>query len=166
MCEYCGCQDIPAIAQLTDEHDEIRSVARDAVSASRSGDHCAATRATRRLLDMLAPHTEIEERGLFPAMAGEFVEHTATLIGEHRSLEAELGELASSPSPADGWARRLDAAVGDLFNHILREQDGLFPASLSVLTSAQWDHLDDIRAEVVGSPSQSNRFTLPSTRPA
>src|SRR5690348_17613367 len=42
----------------------------------------------------------------------------------------------------------LRAAVGALFTHILREQDGLFPASLSVLRPQDWERLDAVRAEV------------------
>jgi hemerythrin-like domain-containing protein len=67
MCEYCGCQDVPAIAQLTSEHDDIRAVGRDAARAGRTGDHPAAVVAAKRLLELLEPHTAVEERGLFPA---------------------------------------------------------------------------------------------------
>lgn len=148
MCEYCGCQDVAAIALLTNEHDEIRAVARDAARASRNQDHQGAVVAARQLLDLLEPHTAVEECGLFPAMATEFGEHTASLVGDHRRIEDALGEIASSAQPAEGWAQRLDAALGVLFEHILREQDGLFPAALSVLTTQQWDTLDAVREEI------------------
>ena len=151
MCEYCGCQAVPAIALLTSEHDEIRAVAHDAGQASRSHDHHGALVAARKLLDLLEPHTVIEERGLFPAMAAEFGEHTASLAGDHRRIEDALGIIGSSAEPADGWTQRLDAALSELFEHILREQDGLFPAALSVLTPAQWDTLDAVRAEMATS---------------
>jgi hemerythrin-like domain-containing protein len=67
VCEYCGCQDVPAIAALTEEHDEIRAVARDASRAASRGNRGAAADAAHRLLTLLRPHTEIEEQGLFPA---------------------------------------------------------------------------------------------------
>lgn len=148
MCEYCGCQDVPAIAQLTSEHDEIRAVARDASLAARADDYPAAVLAAQRLLELLEPHTAVEERGLFPAMAGEFAEHVASLESDHQRIEGALEELASARESLAGWAERLDAAVADLFEHILREQDGLFPASLSVLTPQQWDVLADVRVEI------------------
>jgi hemerythrin-like domain-containing protein len=148
MCEYCGCQDVPAIAQLTSEHDDIRAVGRDAACAGRTGDHPAAVVAAKRLLELLEPHTAVEERGLFPAMAEEFAEHVASLESDHRRIEHALAEIESGGDPLDGWAERLDAALSELFDHILREQDGLFPATLSVLSPQQWDALDDVRAEV------------------
>lgn len=148
MCEYCGCQDVLAIAALTSEHDDIRAVARNAACAARAGDRQAAAAAACQLLTLLEPHTEVEERGLFPAMAGEFAEHVASLEADHSRIGAALTGIADGSDRAAGWAGRLDAALGQLFNHILREQDGLFPAALSVLTPAQWDVLEQVRAEI------------------
>ena len=148
MCEYCGCQTIDAIAALTREHDEIRTVARDAAAAARAGDRGAAADVARRLITLLAPHVEIEERGLFPAMAVEFAEHVGSLEAEHRDLEDTLGRIADLADTDPGWSSDLTAAIAGLFRHILREQDGLFPASLTVLTAADWDVLDSVRVEV------------------
>lgn len=141
MCEYCGCQDIEAIALLTREHDEIREIARNAVTAADNG---TAVDAVRRLIAALAPHTEVEERGLFPAMREAFPDHTAALSGEHREIEGLLHAFLADPT----GRRTLHRAVDALFEHILREQDGLFPAALSHLTPADWDHLDAVRAGV------------------
>ena len=148
MCEYCGCQSIPAIAALIDEHDELRGIAREASSAARRGDRRAAAHAAAKLLKVLAPHNEIEERALMPAMAGEFADHVASLEQEHRHLNELLMGIADETADVPDWAQRLEDAVAELFTHILREQDGLFPATLSVLTPAQWDELDEVRAEV------------------
>lgn len=148
MCEYCGCLDVPAIAALTSEHDDLRAVARDAACAARAGDQQAAIAAVRRLLTLLEPHTEVEERALFPAMAAEFAEHVASLEADHSSIGVALADLADGGDWSAGWAERLDAALAHLFEHILREQDGLFPAALSVLTPAQWEVLQEVRAEV------------------
>lgn len=148
MCEYCGCQNIPAIAALTREHDAIRGVAREAVHATRVHDRFTAAAVARQLRELLAPHTAIEERGLFPAMAGDFAEHVASLQAEHRHLEETLAGIAD---PADGsadWQQRLSDALAELFNHILREQDGLFPATLTTLTPEQWETLELVRSEV------------------
>lgn len=151
MCEYCGCQSVDAIAQLTREHDALRSLAREATDAAHAADRDRAARAAADLLTLLRPHTEIEERGLFPPMAADFAEYVASLRDEHRALEQTLAAVSATTGDAD-WAARLDAAMTDLFTHILREQDGLFPASLSVLTPSDWDALDDIRAQVVARP--------------
>ena len=144
VCEYCGCQQVPAIARLTVEHDEIRAVARELSKAASTGDDLAVCAIARQLLGLLEPHVAIEERGLFPAMATEFAEHVASLEADHEHLQAMLGEVADGTAPA----LRVGAALAALFDHILREQDGLFPAALSVLTPNQWDALDQVRAEV------------------
>lgn len=150
MCEYCGCQNVPAIAALTAEHDGLRAVARDATAAARSEDRNAAADAARRLLTLLRPHTEIEDRALFPAMAGEFAEHVTSLLDDHRRIEHMLAIVADPADTGVTWVQDLNAALAELFNHILREQDGLFPATLSVLTPADWDHLDQVRTQVTG----------------
>lgn len=148
MCEYCGCQEIEAIALLTAEHEALRSIAREATVATRNRDHGAAVSAVRKLAERLAPHTRIEEEGLFPAMAAEFGDHMRSLIEDHRNLEATLALLAAAPHSDANWTARLDGAVADLFEHILREQDGVFPAALASLAPEQWDRLDAVRAEV------------------
>jgi hemerythrin-like domain-containing protein len=147
MCEYCGCQSVPAIAELTAEHDQIREVARDLDAVAQRQDLPVAVELAGRLLTLLAPHTAVEERGLFPAMAGEFGAHVASLADDHRRIERVLGDLAAG-DPADGWPLRVRAVVAELFDHILREQDGLFPAALSVLSTQQWEHLDEVRRSV------------------
>ena len=152
MCEYCGCQNVPAIAALTAEHDELRGVARDAAAAARSGDRVAAAAAARRLLALLRPHTQIEEQALFPAMAGEFAEHVASLLDDHNRIERTLAVIADPADARANWVQELREALAELFTHILREQDGLFPATLSVLTPADWDHLDQVRQQVSGQP--------------
>jgi Hemerythrin HHE cation binding domain len=150
VCEYCGCQNVPAIAALTAEHDELRAVGRDAASAARSDDRTAAAAAARRLLTLLRPHTQIEEQALFPPMAGEFPEHVTSLLNDHRRIERTLAVIADPADDRATWMQELHEALAELFTHILREQDGLFPATLSVLTPSDWDHLDEVRAQVTG----------------
>jgi hypothetical protein len=38
MCEYCGCQDVAAIGELTREHDLVADLIGEARSAYRDGD--------------------------------------------------------------------------------------------------------------------------------
>jgi hemerythrin-like domain-containing protein len=148
VCEYCGCQNIAAIATLTEEHDELRALGRDAAHAARDGDWPRAVIVCRQLRATLAPHTEIEEIGLFPPMAAEFDTHVASLRDDHRRIDSAVGDLAGAPEPPPGWRQTLESSVTELFEHILREQDGLFPASVSVLTADEWDRLDAVRQEV------------------
>lgn len=146
MCEYCGCQTIPAIADLTREHEQIRDLAREAIVGA---DEAATVGAVRRLLTVLRPHTRVEEEGLFPAMRREFAGHVRALTGEHREVQDLLGAFLADP----GERRPLQQAVGLLFEHILREQDGLFPASLAMLSAADWDRVDAVRAATVPVPA-------------
>jgi hemerythrin-like domain-containing protein len=156
MCEYCGCQDVPAIAEFTAEHDRIREVARDLYEAAQREDLPVARSIARRLLGLLLPHTAIEERGLFPAMASEFGDHVASLESDHRRIEQTLRDVASPGQVPEAWAAQLRAVVGELFDHILREQDGLFPATLTLLTPQQWEDLGAVRRAVVDEPLSIN----------
>lgn len=149
MCEYCGCQSVPAISELTAEHDQIREIAHELEVAARRADLPVARVVAQRLLDLLLAHTAVEERGLFPELAAEFGGHVDALTADHRRLEATLRELASTGPAPEGWPMRLRAATGELFDHILREQDGLFPAALSVLTPRQWDRVDAVRRDAL-----------------
>ena len=66
MCEYCGCQQIAIIAELTREHDAVVTLVgqiRIALPSQRRGDVAASC---RQILAILAPHTMVEEEGLFP----------------------------------------------------------------------------------------------------
>jgi hemerythrin-like domain-containing protein len=142
MCEYCGCQDIPAIAKLTAEHDDIVALMAQVAEALAGGDAEGAAQVCKQLLTVLRPHTTVEEQGLFPAMRGEFADQVEALQAEHRAIEAMLAE---PPTNAE-WPRRLTAALHQLREHILKEQDGVFPASLAILAPEDWDHLDEVRA--------------------
>jgi hypothetical protein len=165
VCEYVGCQDVPAIAALNSEHDQIREVARDPARAAIEGDRLAAAHAAARLLAVLAllgPHTEIEERALFPAMAVEFADHVDCLPGDHRRIEVASPTIADRRGAAEGWVKRLGATLAELFTHILRGQDGLFPATLSVRTPDQWATLGQVRARVAARNTFTVRVELPA----
>lgn len=152
MCEYCGCQDIEAIAELTGEHDRLRDLARQLARAADAGDSDAARAAAAEMLGVLGPHTRVEEDGLFPAMSREFAEQIAHLTEEHVVVDSTLSALAAGQHGPD-WAAHAHAAVAVLFEHILKEQDGVFPAALSVLTPAEWDRLTDVRAATTEASS-------------
>jgi hypothetical protein len=101
----------------------------------------------RRILAVLGPHTRVEEEALFPAMRTEFPDQIDALQAEHRTIEAVLTE-ASAGTPTDPrWPARLLGALHELREHILKEQDGVFPASLAVLTPEDWDLLDQVRGD-------------------
>lgn len=151
MCEYCGCQSVTAIGDLTREHDAVVDLIGQVRSAHRDGDVAAMTAGVRRIAALLGPHTEVEEEGLFPAMADEYPDQIADLVAEHRGIEKVLGETAAADGMVPGdpeWPRRLMQSLDVLRRHILKEQDGVFPAALVDLSTAQWETVDAIRARV------------------
>jgi hemerythrin-like domain-containing protein len=142
MCEYCGCQDVPAIARLTAEHDAIVDLIARVRDAVARDDRDSAAQTARQMLAVLGPHTSVEEQALFPAMRAEFTDQIDQLRAEHRDIEAVL---AAEPTDPD-WPACLLAALHQLREHILKEQDGVFPASLAILTPEDWERLDIVRA--------------------
>jgi hypothetical protein len=67
MCEYCGCQSVTAIDELTREHDMVVNMIGDVRTAHAAGDVVRMAELARRIAAVLRPHTEVEEHGLFPA---------------------------------------------------------------------------------------------------
>lgn len=148
MCEYCGCQALPAIDELTREHDLVVSLISDVRAARTRDDVAEIARLAREIAAILDPHTQVEEQGLFPPLADDFPDHVAALRSEHRRVEAVLAEAATG-TPADpSWPQRLTDTLYMLREHILKEQNGVFPAALANLDTADWETIDAVRARV------------------
>lgn len=138
MCHYCGCRHIPLIRDYIAEHERVTDLAGDAVRAIDAGDLEKARRCLAQMAAELDSHWRGEENGLFRVMAREeeYADYIAPLVSEHR----ELAELLASVDVADpGDQKRIRAAVTELGEHISKEEDGLFPASLIALTGRDWD---------------------------
>ena len=146
MCEYCGCQQIAVIKELTREHEAVVTAIGEVRRALDAGSVGAAAQACRRMTALLGPHTVVEEEGLFPFMAPEFPAHVDALRAEHRSIDAVLREAADGTPEDPTWPDRLLRALHELREHILKEQDGVFPAALGVLDSEEWEGIEGIRA--------------------
>lgn len=160
MCEYCGCQSVEAVAQLTAEHDAVVNMMGELRTAADQSDLVRVAGLARSIAAVLAPHTAVEEGALFPALRAEFPEHMAALEEEHRVIDAVLMEAADG-LPADAtWLPRLREAMVLLREHILKEQDGVFPAALISLDVEQWEQLDAVRARV-GSALTHDRAAPP-----
>lgn len=148
MCEYCGCQEVAAIGELTREHDAVVAMIAEVRTAHAAGDVVALAGLARRISTVLGPHTEVEEQGLFPLLADDFPGQVEALREEHRSIEAVLGGTPDDPT----WPDALLRAMEDLREHILKEQDGVFPAALTTLSGDDWELVDKVRARV-GAPA-------------
>jgi hemerythrin-like domain-containing protein len=148
MCENCGCQALATIQELTREHDLVFGFICDVRAARADADTPRMADLARQIARVLGPHTEVEEQGLFPALAADFPDHIETLQAEHRHIEGVLGE-ARSGTPADpAWPARLAEAIQILRQHIIKEQDGVFPAALADLSTADWEAAEAVRLRV------------------
>ncbi len=157
MCSYCGCREIPIIAQLNAEHDAIVNSTYALQIAHRADDIEAVKHAGRGLSQLLHPHTQREQDGLFAEMVKDelFTDHIASLCAEHDELDEllagiELGDLTLVPG-----------MLTLLHNHIDREENGLFPAALAYLDDDQWDVIQ--RAEL--TPGTAAEHATPHTHP-
>ena len=153
MCQNCGCLANTLVNELTEEHDAVVALIRSAAQHQAAGrvSHLAAV--CRQITAVLTPHTIVEEEGLFPELVDEFPEHVEVLIGEHRRVEQVLGEAALGVPTDPGWPARVQAALGLLREHILKEQDGVFPAAVIALDGAQWERVQTAR--------ERSRLSLP-----
>ena len=148
MCEYCGCQQIATIAELTREHDAVVALVGQ-IQSSLPGQRLEdVAKCCRQILAILAPHTVVEEEGLFPEMADEFPDHIKVLRSEHREIEKVLGEAEGGFPDDPTWPDRLLDVLHLLREHILKEQDGVFPAALVALDANQWERIESVRAHV------------------
>ncbi|MCV7278275.1 hemerythrin domain-containing protein [Mycolicibacterium flavescens] len=138
MCQYCGCRDIPLIRDFIHEHARVLDLGRHAVHAIDRGELDTARGLLTDMAGELVPHWRGEENGLFAVMAKDdtVAEHLAPLIREHRELDRLL---ATVDLTAPEGQQAVRDAVDELFEHIRREEDGIFPAALTSLDGDEWD---------------------------
>lgn len=148
MCEYCGCQEVTGIGELTREHDLVVDLIGEVRGAHRDGDLDRMANLAHRIAELLEPHTQVEELGLFPPLEAEFPDQLAELRREHQSVETVLAESWAAAIRDPQWAARLLAALDVLRRHILKEQDGVFPAALASLSTGDFEAMDAVRARV------------------
>ena len=148
MCEHCGCQALAPISELTREHDLVLSLDYEIRIARHEGDEPRIAELASRIAAILGPHTEVEEHGLFPVLAADFPDQIAILEAEHKQIAAVLCEASTGLPEDPAWLDRLTAALALLRAHIHKEQDGVFPTALASLGTADWEAVENIRAQV------------------
>ncbi|MBS1695637.1 MAG: hemerythrin domain-containing protein [Actinobacteria bacterium] len=138
MCHYCGCREMPLLRDYIAEHERAINFGGEAVRAIDRGDLARAGHLLAEMATELAAHWLGEETGLFRVMAREemYAEHITPLVREHRELAALLATVDISSTDGQQAIRE---AVSDLYEHISKEEDGLFPASLTALDGDEWD---------------------------
>jgi hemerythrin-like domain-containing protein len=149
MCEYCGCQQIAVINELTREHDAVVGLISHIQTSVQDQRLEDVAKSCQQVLGILATHTVVEEDGLFPEMAEDFPDHIQVLRSEHREIEKVLGEATNGLPNDPTWPDRLLGVVFLLRQHILKEQDGVFPAALVALDADQWERIEGVRVEAV-----------------
>ena len=142
MCSYCGCRSVGVIGRFSAEHDELINLTgqlRRAVTAGRLDEVIGLVDA---VATMLQPHTDAEEAGLFSVLRRDedFTEHIDRLCGEHVGLDELLARIRA------GQTELVDRFDDDLRSHIDREENGLFPASLTTLGGDEWTEVDALTA--------------------
>jgi hemerythrin-like domain-containing protein len=138
MCHYCGCRQIPLIRDYIAEHERVMDFAEDAVRAFDEADLEKARRCVQEMAAGLDSHWLGEENGLFEVMRREelFADYIAPLVEEHRVLAALLATVDVGDHDDQ---ERIRVAVAELREHISKEEDGLFPASLTAMSGRDWD---------------------------
>lgn len=138
MCHYCGCRQIPLIRDYIAEHDRILDHGDRALRAVDEGDLELAAEQVRLMHAELRSHWPGEEDGVFAVLMDEplYREHIEPLVAEHRELDALLADLDVHES--DGQAA-LREQVEELRVHISKEEDGIFPVTLTELSGPEWD---------------------------
>jgi iron-sulfur cluster repair protein YtfE (RIC family) len=130
---------MPLIRDYVAEHERASDLGDHAIRAVEQGDLGAAEQFIEAMARELGRHWKGEENGLFRVMATreeQYADYVAPLIVEHREL-AELLAAVDVSDPAD--QQRLRVAFEQLTEHISKEEDGLFPASVVTMGGADWD---------------------------
>lgn len=152
MCQYCGCEEIETIGRLMADHREIQNCCGQTRRCVEAGDLAGAVEQVRALARLFLVHNAVEERALYLSMTHleEFEELTGTLYDEHDDIDEVLSvALALADS---GRPERIDwdgvlAAFEVLYEHIIHEDNGLFPAAAVALDPADWERCERVRAE-------------------
>ena len=106
-------------------------------------------------MGIFCPYKFVQMLWLFPEMTDEFPDHIEVLRSEHREIEKTLGEATGGVPDDPTWPDRLLGALTLLREHILKEQDGVFPAALAALDADQWERIEAVRAQL-GSASTAS----------
>lgn len=139
MCEHCGCRQFPVVGRLSEEHLRIHEVSGRLRRAIRVGDDAAARRWLGELTDLLAPHVATEESGLFAELRGDEVarEFVERLCDDHDDLATALRQ---PDGERPDWTAVL-AGLDQLQDHIDKEEYGVFPAAVILLSMPAWERI-------------------------
>ena len=138
MCSYCGCRSITVIGRLSEEHEHIVNHLGELRRACTTAEQGAVAQALDAFVAHLDPHTQSEERGLFHVLRRSpgFTDHVDMLHEEHVGIDALVAEVRA------GDLAVIDELVDALYDHIDKEENGLFPAAAIELDGPGWDEVE------------------------
>ncbi|MDO5711506.1 MAG: hemerythrin domain-containing protein [Micrococcales bacterium] len=160
MCQYCGCQEIKTIGLLMAEHVEIQNYCGQTRRCVESEDIAGAIDQVRALARVMQIHNAVEERALYLSMTRfeEFEPQAGILYEEHDELDEIIAAtlaLADQGRPEQIDWRPVLCAFDVLYEHIIREDNGLFPAAAVVLDAADWERCERVREQAERSEQPS-----------
>ncbi|MFE3320317.1 hemerythrin domain-containing protein [Nocardia sp. NPDC059195] len=126
------------IKEFIAEHEAVYNLSGDIRRALERGELTDAKRDLVQLQHQLVDHWAGEEQGFFAVMRDdpECVTYIEALEAEHREMTVVL----ATADLADPEGReQVLASLATLWPHIEKEEDGLFPMSLTTLSGEQWD---------------------------
>lgn len=146
MCGHCGCQGVDAIGELRDEHLSLQERSHAVRQAITAGDRYRAHQLLMPMVTDLVRHVTREEQGVFAALRqqGDFVDEVSALEAEHVALDAAIASLDPERTDFEHAVARL---LGDLDEHIEREDLGIFPVSVVTLNATGWATVERAHAE-------------------
>lgn len=142
MCFYCGCREVPLIRELIAEHEAVTDLGAQACALIARNELGQARKLLDEVTRQLEAHWRGEEDGLFDVMRGDplYEGYIDALVVEHRELRTLLADADLELSTDRAL---IVAAFAELRGHVAKEEDGLFPASLTALSGEQWDSAMD-----------------------
>jgi hypothetical protein len=146
VCDDCGCEAIPVIESLMDDHAAMAVWARritETLEQQRSADVGALT---HQLAGCFRHHVEVEHVGLFSQLreAGEASEQVDRLSSESHRLSNDLSD------PALSWqSDRLRTLLADVVRYGKVENEELYPLALRRLPTRQWGPIENVHQRML-----------------
>lgn len=140
ICSYCDCWKLPVISRLSREHAAILKAAtavRAALDPNVQAISPQAGELLDELLDLLVAHGSYEERSLYRELRGDdtFAETAFELCAEHSTIYGALRRVRRRGTQG----KALLPALDQLCDHIMKEEEGLFPPAVMLLSASAWE---------------------------
>jgi len=139
MSDYSDYGMHPEIEALTAEHDEMRRLGAELLSAQRDEPTTSSTVSSRLddLTAVLGRHTMREETGLFATLRDVAVDdsYLARFHHDHGELFAALAAARADHEQVSTLMSRLEA-------HMLVEENDMFHGANQLLSAADWEQIE------------------------